>query len=109
MRDQPTILIPRIEDDPIRARIATCVNPKSPQDGVFIVGSRDGKVKALPVVVDVRVGIDVIAGGEEGVALGLGGSDGVGIVADGAAGVEAGLAGDEIEEGGRGDGRGVRV
>lgn len=41
--------------------------------------------------------------------MGLGGSDGVGIVADGAAGVEAGLAGDEIEEGGRGDGRGVRV
>ena len=107
MRNQPTILIPRIEDDPIRARIATGINPKSPQDGVFIVGSRDGKVKALPVIVDVRVGIDVIAGGEEGVASGLGSGDGVGVVADGAAGVEAGLARDEVEQGRRGDGRGV--
>ncbi len=109
MRNQAAILIPRIKNNPIRARIATGIDPISAQDGVFIVGTRDGKVEALPVVVDVRVGIDVIVGGEEGIAFRLGCGDGGGVVADGAAGVEAGLAGDEIEEGRGWDGRGVGV
>ncbi len=102
MRYQAAILIPRIKNDPIRARIATGIDPIGAQDGVFVVGTRNGEVEALPVVVDVRVGIDVIVGGEEGIASRLGGGDGGGVVADGAAGVEAELAGDEI-----GEGRGV--
>lgn len=105
MRDQTSILIPRVKDNTIRAWRATGIDPESPQDGEFIIGTRDGKVKALIVVVDVRVGIDVVAGRVEGVAFGLGCGDGAGIVADAAAGVEAGLAGDEIEEG-RGRDRG---
>lgn len=87
MGNQPTILIPRIENNPIRTWTAARIDLKSPQDRILIIRARDGEIEAFVVVVDVWVRVDVVGGGVEGVRFGLGRGYGAGVVADCAAGV----------------------
>jgi hypothetical protein len=87
MRNQARILIPRVKDNTIRTGATAGVDLEGSEDGEFVVMWRDREVESLKVVIDVRVGVDVGAGGVEGVGFGLGGVDGGGVVADCAVGV----------------------
>lgn len=101
MRNHARQLPVFVENDPIRPGTPTIILFKVAQDGELLVRSGDGEVKALVIVVFVRVlvGTFGLAGEIEFISFGDGVINGGLVVADGAAGFGAGLA---LEERGAG-------
>lgn len=99
-------LITSVENNTVRAGRTTIVHIVIAQDRELVVGSGNGEVEALVVVVDVRVAVVGGTGLVQLVARGLGGAHGAAGVADCAAGVGAGALlgsgdGGADEEGGQ--------
>lgn len=71
-----------VENNTVRTRGATSIDLATPENGEFVVGSRNGEVEPFIVVVLVRVVGDIVIRAVEIVSRFLGGADGTASVAD---------------------------